>query len=753
MFDRFFHALALITLVCLLVSPAYATLPAGAGDAPAGRGNDIQATPTAPKRLPGNVPSGDTGQAQSKGVDQGLEPLGVQKLILYSAPGVALLLLACLLWNTRLRRQLQQQQHLRQELAARLHLMHAWINAAPYPAYVCDRDGRLQSCNDSYLETLAVSKEEIIGRSLLAGAVDDPGQVQEHHADCQRVINENSPLSLDRPLQLKERRLTVHHWVVPLHDAAGKLEGVVGGWLDISEHRHLADQLRAARQLGEQASQSDSTFLSSMGHEIRTPMNAVIGLLELSLQRPSDHPQQRPAIEMAHQSARETLDLIGDILDTLHLESGQLLLAPEWVGLHRLLESSLQEFYSPASQKGLKLIPVLEPEDEHREVLLDPLRFQQILRNLLSNALKFTEQGLIRITLQLQPTDNARQQQLELLVSDTGIGISEPDQRRLFTDPTRAHDDAGGAHLGLLISRRLCELMGGSLQLASQPDSGTQVRVLLPLSSHLSQKPPEPRVSAITRPTTALNILVVDDHPANRQLVCEQLEFLGHRCDTADDGVQGFHAWKDGDFDLLIADCRMPGMDGYELTRDIREHERQSGEAPCRIIGFTATVLAEDRTRCKQAGMDECLFKPVTLKTWSHTLNGLFSPTGDPSTDEDVFSLDALHNLTRGRPQFALRVLGELLKCSYRDRHALAVLPDEDGLQALGDIAHRIKGSALMVQARQLEQRCEALEQACLEGFDVQKLRPLRTALEQTMLHFERALLRQLDRQDAPDTP
>ncbi|WP_246888622.1 ATP-binding protein [Pseudomonas chlororaphis] len=674
-----------------------------------------------------------------------------RRLLLLAGLGLGVPLLASLGWNAWLHRCLTRQQQATHDFRHQLEFIQAWVDGMPHPTYVRDRKGLLQGCNASYLESFAARREELIGKTLLQGPIGDPEQAREYHADYQRVMAQDRPLLRDRPLHLNGQELTVQHWVVPYRDANGEVQGIIGGWIDIGERRRLSENLKAARQQAEAASKAKSAFLASTSHELRSSMNALSGALELVLQRSDSQSRDRPVIEMAYRSARAMQTLVDDTLDIARIESGSLALRPEWLDPRALVESIVREFDGQAREKHLKLLPSFHCSVEPVDVRLDPLRFKQVLGNLLHNAIKFTEQGQVKIHLDLQAATQPQQVQLMLQVTDSGIGIDEQDQHQLFTPffqaQARTLSRPDGAGLGLTLCRHLCELMQGTLQLTSQPGIGTEARVLLPLACQPPRKPAAIVEPLIAHATRALNVLVIDDHSADRMLLSEQLRFLGHRCRTAEDVEQGFELWCKGFFDLLIVDCNMPGMNGYELVRAIREHERLESRAACRVLGVTASARPEERQQCKQAGIDDCLFKPVGLASLSHKLAGL-----QPQPWNGVFNLKALRTLSRGKPQFALRILTELLHCSYRDRQQLMALPCETSPQALAELAHKIKGSALMVQAKDLEAQCEALEQAVLQDADRQTLMRHRTALEQAMLKLERALLWQIDQQHSTAT-
>jgi PAS domain S-box-containing protein len=504
---------------------------------------------------------------------------------------------------------------------------------------------------------------------------------------------------------------------------------------DIHEQKALQEELAAAREQAEAANHAKSTFLATMSHEIRTPMIGVTGMLEI-LSQTRLNAEQRRAVNVVQQSAQSLLQIIGDILDFSKIEAGKLELAPTTVSLPELVESVAQNFVPPASSKGLRLTAEVDPAlaSAHRA---DPVRLRQILSNFLSNALKFTEQG--SISLSARPVGaQAATQTVEFSVTDTGIGVSEENQRNLF-QPFAQGDSAttrrfGGTGLGLSICRRLADLMGGVITMESRLGAGTTMRLRVTLDvgdpAHieaLTQRVP-PRIAG-RRPLSRKSalaegslLLLVEDHATNRLVLTEQLALAGFTLDVAPDGERALALWRKTRYGLVLTDLHMPKMDGIALTRAIRAAERQEGRARVPIVALTAAALRDESERCLEAGMDDIVLKPTTapqlatkLRQWLPALpwEETDVPAQPPApAPRDGFDAAALAALAPGNDGMLRRIVADFQQATEQDLAALSAAIERVDAAAVVRHAHRIRGASGIVGATEMSGISARIESA-----------------------------------------
>ncbi len=602
-------------------------------------------------------------------------------------------------------------------------------------------------------------------------------------------------------------------------DTAGKMVRWVGTNIDITERKRAEEKLNEyARQMelnnieldaalvrAEQAGRAKGEFLANMSHEIRTPMNVMIGLSELLMQTNLSH-KQRDYLNKISTSSRMLLGIINDILDYSKIEAGRLELDRHAFHLDELLDQLKTLFAVTADEKGLELLFRVAP-DVPRTLTGDSLRLGQVLTNLLGNALKFTEQGQVVLTVEIaqedrglpfQPThwddsaDGARTASLRFEVWDSGIGMDRKQMARLFqpfsqadTSTTRRY---GGTGLGLVISRRLVERMGGELAVDSAPGQGSIFffELILPVVSGDMDRPghvPPSAGHAPGRPPipsfAGSSILLVEDNLLNQEVAREMLHKTGARITIANNGAEAVELALSQPFDMILMDLQMPVMDGFDATRRIRAEEvgshksdlgdritdpRVSDFSPrpshrrTPIIALSAAVMEADRNKAREAGMDAHLAKPIdsaelyrTLSAWLENRGGAAVLSSSASQVGalvlpalDGFEMDGRLKAFDGDAAFYLKMLHRFkdqLNGEFADMGEMTDRggspPDPEGVSARRK-AHTLKGLAAMVGAVRLTSAATAMDHALGVGVPIgpELRRELAEALEQTRIQL-----------------
>jgi signal transduction histidine kinase/CheY-like chemotaxis protein/HPt (histidine-containing phosphotransfer) domain-containing protein len=544
-----------------------------------------------------------------------------------------------------------------------------------------------------------------------------------------------------------------------MHNRAGlrrRPDGSVlwtGYWADITPQKEMEHALREATATAEQANRAKSTFLATMSHEIRTPLYGVMGLLELLSLTTLDG-DQRATLGVVRESGRSLLRIIDDILDFSKVEAGRLTLEPVPASLRATIARACQVHSGVASSRGLLLEHRID-ESLAAALLFDPLRLGQILSNFISNAIKFTPQGSVRVVAELVQRE-ADAERIRITVTDTGIGIAPEYVDRLFqpfVQAQQASSSYGGTGLGLTISRRLAELMGATVQMQSTPGTGTCMTfegsfpiadpaAVVDLGSEglerrlthtVSGRRMAPTAAVAEREGTL--VLVVDDHPTNRLVLSRQVTALGYGVMTAEDGEEGLAVCKVRRVALVLTDCNMPRLSGYEFARAVREMETESGAKHLPIIGCTANAMSTEAARCIAAGMDDCMVKPVDLTELMERLD-LWVPLPQAETvsllalpaaaaGDEPFDLALLEMITGGDPAVERELLEDFLNSNAADMAALQQATRAGDKQEVRRLLHRISGAAQTLGAGEFLAACGDLATALGHGQGLRELQAL----------------------------
>jgi signal transduction histidine kinase/CheY-like chemotaxis protein len=373
-------------------------------------------------------------------------------------------------------------------------------------------------------------------------------------------------------------------------------------------NRQVGESVKATRH-AEMTAQGKSDFLAMMSHEMRTPLNGIIGMTGLLESKRLDD-REREYVDVIRRSGETLLAIIDDVLDFSKIEAGRLTLENADFDAGRATLDAMQIVEHSAVDKSLTLSIYLDPTLPTR-VSGDLIRLRQVLLNLLSNAIKFTAKGEIAVRVELRAASSDGYE-LFFSVKDQGIGISDEQQSRLFQPFSQAEASTarmfGGTGLGLAISKRLVGLMGGSIGVESRPGEGSLFWFTIRVGASLSLPPHMPAPLTAADPTGA-RLLLVEDNPINQKVALLMLHKLGYQVDVANNGFEALHAVASAHYDLILMDCVMPEMDGFEATRRLRSGGGYGAEVP--IIAMTANVFADDRKACLDAGMNDFLSKPV----------------------------------------------------------------------------------------------------------------------------------------------
>jgi PAS domain S-box-containing protein len=525
--------------------------------------------------------------------------------------------------------------------------------------------------------------------------------------------------------------------VTAICDATGRVTGYMGIAQDITRRKQNEEALKLAKKQAEEASRAKSRFLAMMSHELRTPLNGMIGMTELLINTSLDR-RQREFIEACHSSGESLLNMINDILDFSKIEAGKLELDEHEFDLASIVNSIVEAMTFQARQKGIRLTFRVAPQ-ACCWVRGDSGRLRQVLVNLIGNAIKFTETGSVSLTVERLEMPSGKDA-FRFEVSDTGIGIPSDRFGRLFKSFSQTDSSMtrkyGGTGLGLAICKSLVELMGGQINVQSTPGQGSkfwfEVSLQCLQDRNCLEQAESESINVGQQPASLLlkgrRVLLAEDNRINQMYTQAILMQAGIECRLAENGLQVIQAIREGKFDVVLMDCQMPEMDGFEATRRIRQMEQDGqleGHLP--IIALSASAVKGDQEECLAAGMDTFIGKPfnpdklmdVIIQIISNTApQSAESPFLQPSQTESspgalpALDCDSLMNRCMGNLELAQSLLADFERDlpGWIDRLARDV--HEGNVEDIVKSAHFLKGAAGTVTAKSLSAAAAKIESA-----------------------------------------
>ncbi len=512
-------------------------------------------------------------------------------------------------------------------LQAQLEVFANIVDEAPGSITVHDSNGRFLYANQKTLQLHGYTLEEFLALDL--HSIDTPESAMLIKSRLQEIA-EKGEARFDVCHNCKDGSVIPMEVSIKPVNWMGK-PAMLSIALDLTERNRYEQSLRDARDAAQAANRAKSFFLANMSHEIRTPMNAIMGFTELARQA-AQSPDQRRHLDVVSARSEDLLLLINDILDLSKIEAGRLELQLMHFSLAETLGDVVRMFELSANNKGLRLELHIDPGLDSG-FLGDARRLRQVMVNLLSNAIKFTPSGSVIVRAKPEAPTAAGELPLHITVEDTGVGISQTQMQSIFEPFSQKHSPVDGEHggtgLGLAICNGLMKMMGGRIWCVSGTGKGSVFHVALtllrdktPQESAPGAQPPVSFQGATDQPR---RFLVVDDDTDNRDLTMEILRRWGHKTEGAVNGQEALEKLQATDFDMVLMDIKMPGLNGIETTQRIRDSQSSVRNHRIPIIGLTAFAMKQDEQACMESGMDGYLAKPITASMLDAVLSRVFA--------------------------------------------------------------------------------------------------------------------------------
>ena len=487
------------------------------------------------------------------------------------------------------------------------------MESFPTPVWRCDLHGNYDYVNRGWLYFTGMELVDAVGKGWLkAFHSEDADKCYHQFRDA---FEKRTTFEMEHRIRRYDNK---YRWCIsigaPYYDLDNNFAGYIGTIVDVTERKATELELKKAKEQAEAANKTKSEFLANMSHEIRTPINGIVGMIDITLLS-NINEEQNENLTIAKSCASSLLNVINDILDFSKIEAGKLKIDYVDFNIKKLIDEITRSHSVRANDKGLELSYVFS---SNLPLYLkgDPNRLQQIINNLVNNAIKFTEQGAVVISVKKKRVSDD-QIQLRFSVSDTGIGITEDGMNRLFKSFSQIDGSYtrkfGGTGLGLAVSKQLVEMMNGEMWVESEIGRGSTFYFEIPLK--IGQRPVESSIlnTIDYGPQKKFNILLAEDDYVNQVVISRMLAEKGHQVEVVKDGAEAVAAHEIKRYDVILMDIQMPSMDGIEATKRIKDKEKTlSFHTP--IIALTAFALQGDRERFLELGMNEYVSKPVKME-------------------------------------------------------------------------------------------------------------------------------------------
>jgi PAS domain S-box-containing protein len=581
--------------------------------------------------------------------------------------------------------------------------------------FIVDYDGNVLYQNHSVRETLGYGNNSLIGKNFFDYV--PPHLLSDFKKEFTTSTRKTYNKSIEFQFKCKDKSYKYLEFnSVNLNKKEG-IKGLILDCRDITQRKKDAEELSRAQKAKEQ-------FLANISHEIRTPINGIAGMAGLLSQNPS-HEEQKTYLNAIKSAADNLKVIINDILDLASIESGKLQLEKIGFNLNDLLHSLIDTFGMQAKEKRISLTYTLEKEAD-RIFIGDPVRLNQILINLISNAVKFTHVGSIQIKVQAQK-QKSDHFKLRFDITDTGIGIPQDKLQTIFESFSQADASVtrkyGGTGLGLTIVRQLVELQGGSIFVSSKENTGSTFTFYLPYS--LGKKARRIETSRYQPKNKEsfkyYSILLVEDNDINRLYASSILKMWGCHFETAENGVVALEKIRNNSFDAILMDVQMPVMDGLETTKAIRQGDPKKKDIL--IIALTANATPQDYQRCLDAGMNDCIIKPFTQqdlfaalnkhlgrKVMSKKVNGL------EKNSSTLVDLSYLRKMSNNNQDFINEIIGTFLESMPGNINEINQNAAQGNWEQVAKLVHKIKPTITLMGIHSLKDKIVALEREAKEN-------------------------------------